>query len=197
MKIDPQDLRRQYAALSDQALLALDRTQLIEIARQCYDEELASRGLTPRRRAESSAAPDGDAAPLDVAGDGVELDDGDGPSLDWLEEAACACTFASNPGSDAASEAANARDVLDAAGIPCQISYETMDPGSTDSPPRYEYRLMVPGALNLWATSVLDREIFNPEIEAEWRTHLQALSSEELRALTPEKIWKLIQEARA
>jgi hypothetical protein len=47
---------------------------------------------------------------------------------------------------------------------------------------------MVPGALNLHATSVLDREIFNPDVEAEWAAHFQALSDEELHALSPEVI---------
>jgi len=39
---------------------------------------------------------------------------------------------------------------------------------------------MVPGALNLRATSLLDKEIFNEQVESGWRTHLQALSDEEL-----------------
>jgi hypothetical protein len=45
---------------------------------------------------------------------------------------------------------------------------------------------MVPGKLNMRATSVLDREIFNAEFEANWKTHLEALSDEELRAMNPE-----------
>ena len=49
---------------------------------------------------------------------------------------------------------------------------------------QYEYSVMVPGALILEATSVLDREIFNPKAEAEWRIHFEMLSDEDLRALT-------------
>ena len=30
-----------------------------------------------------------------------------------------------------------------------------------------------------------EKKIFNPEIEAQWRTHLEALSDEEFRAITP------------
>jgi len=45
---------------------------------------------------------------------------------------------------------------------------------------------MVPGNLNMRATSVLEREIFNAEFEENWKTHLEALSDEELRALDPE-----------
>jgi hypothetical protein len=37
----------------------------------------------------------------------------------------------------------------------------------------------------LWATSVLERDIFNPEFEEDWRTHLEALSDQEIRVLNP------------
>ena len=33
--------------------------------------------------------------------------------------------------------------------------------------------------------SVLERESFNSEFEAGWKTHLEALSDEELRAMNP------------
>ena len=38
------------------------------------------------------------------------------------------------------------------------------------------------------AISVLDKEIFNAELEADWRTHFAALSDEQLHALKPEVI---------
>jgi predicted RNase H-like HicB family nuclease len=41
---------------------------------------------------------------------------------------------------------------------------------------------------------VLDREIFNPEVEAEWAAHFQALSDEELHALSPEAICAGLQD---
>jgi hypothetical protein len=140
-------------------------TGLSGVAQKCYDEEVALRDLSPQQ-VEASAPPE------------------------WLGESACACTFASFPGSFSASDAANAREVLEAAGIPCHISVDEIEyePAVDDSPVRYEYRLMVPGALNLHATSVLDREIFNPEVEAEWAAHFQALSDEELHALSAEVI---------
>jgi len=47
---------------------------------------------------------------------------------------------------------------------------------------------MVPGALNLQATSLLDKEIFNPGVETDWRAHLEALSDDELRGLNAEMI---------
>ena len=51
MKVSAEDFRRQYADLSDEALLDVDRQDLVELARTCYDEELARRQLkaTPPR----------------------------------------------------------------------------------------------------------------------------------------------------
>jgi PhnB protein len=52
MRINVDDIRRQYAELSDEALLEVDRNDLVEVARTCYDEELARRNLksgAPRR----------------------------------------------------------------------------------------------------------------------------------------------------
>ncbi len=43
MKIDLEDVRRHLALLSDEALLATNRNDLIEEARQCLDEEVAKR----------------------------------------------------------------------------------------------------------------------------------------------------------
>jgi hypothetical protein len=45
---------------------------------------------------------------------------------------------------------------------------------------------MVPGDLNQRGTSVLERDVFDPEFEAEWKAHLETLSTEELRAMKPE-----------
>jgi hypothetical protein len=47
-------------------------------------------------------------------------------------------------------------------------------------------RVLVPGSLNLRVTSILDRDIFKPEFEAEWKTHLETLSDEELRGMNPQ-----------
>jgi putative signal transducing protein len=45
LQIDLDDFRRRYAELSDEALLELDRDDLVDLARDCYDAELARRGL--------------------------------------------------------------------------------------------------------------------------------------------------------
>jgi len=180
VQIDPEDLRHYYASLPDEALLALDRAELTDAARRCYDAEVTQRDLAAEE------------APQDQADNGVEaggaldLDTGDKPN--WLQDAACACAFATSPGSPSATDAENAREVLQAGGIPCHIYLHKVDPPSIDPQPHHEYRVMVPGALYLQAASVLDREIFNPKLEDEWRTHFEALSDQDLRALNSEII---------
>jgi hypothetical protein len=180
VKIDLEDLRHYYASLPDEALLALDRAELTDAARRCYDQEVAQRDLAPQE------------APQDQPDDEVEaggaLDPDTGVKPDWLEDAACACAFATFSGSPSSSDAETAREALRAGGIPCYISFHKGEPPSVDPQPQDEYRVMVPGPLYLQAASVLDREIFNAKVEAEWRTHFEALSDEELRALNSEII---------
>lgn len=152
MQIDSEQLRQYYASLSDESLLALDRDELTEVALQIYDEELADRNL----ETEGSAEPDSE------AGDAADIDE-----PDWLAEAGCACTFATgHRGHEGASDAEHARVVLEAAGIPCHLVTHSAD---DDPKQRYEYRVMVPGNLTIPAASILDKEIFNVEVEAEWR----------------------------
>jgi hypothetical protein len=45
MNVDEDDFRKRYAELSDEGLLSIDREELVDAARRCYDEELARRGL--------------------------------------------------------------------------------------------------------------------------------------------------------
>lgn len=45
MKVSVEDFRRQYAGMSDEALLDVDRRELVDLARRCYEEELARRQL--------------------------------------------------------------------------------------------------------------------------------------------------------
>jgi hypothetical protein len=165
VQVHPEKLRRHYASLSGEALLAVDRTELTHDAQMYYDEELADRGPLP----------DAD-GPLVVD---------NSPEPDWLEDAFCVCAFAAFPGVYLAPDAAKACEALKAAGIPCHIS--TQEVHETGAPQR-EYRVMVPGGRNLEATSVLDQKIFNPEIEADWKTHLQELSDDDFHAMNPELI---------
>jgi hypothetical protein len=170
--LDPEDLRRNYATLSDEALLAMDRSDLVDMAQPIYDQELRHRRLTLERSGDEAARGD--------------LDGVSGPKPAWLDDAACAAEFASFPGRNSAPDAANAREVLQAAGIPCYLDVQTVDPQGGGPQSQYEFRLLVPGKFNLEAVSVLDKEIFNAELEAEYRTHFEQLSDEELRAVRPE-----------
>jgi hypothetical protein len=47
MKLTAEDYRRNYAQMSDEEFLAIDRDELVELARRSYDAELARRQLTP------------------------------------------------------------------------------------------------------------------------------------------------------
>ena len=45
MEIAPETFRQRYEELTDEALLSIDRKDLIEVAQQYYDAEVARRGL--------------------------------------------------------------------------------------------------------------------------------------------------------
>jgi hypothetical protein len=157
-------------------LLDLDPADLTDAARKCYESEFAKRGLSP----------DGGPPPAEGhAAESFEVEP------DWMEHAACPCSFTAIPGSNHASDAERAREVLLAARIPCHLSVmpadaDSRDAQNEDSQRFDEYRVLVPASLNLKAISVLDKEIFNADLEADWRTHFAELSDEELRALNPE-----------
>jgi PhnB protein len=93
MKVSVEDFRRQYAGMSDEALLEVDRRELVDLARTCYDEELARRQL-------KNAPP--------AAADAPE-------SHDQAEEFAVAETYESQE------EAKLARELLRSAGIRAQL----------------------------------------------------------------------------
>ena len=161
MLIDLESLRRHYSSQSDEELLALNRDDLIEMARKCRDEEVERRGLDELQ--ESDAASDDEAGETEASFEG-NVDVG------WLHEAVCACSFVGDPGRSPASDAVK---VLDDAGIPCEVTIVEISSALDRHPAEYEYRVMVPAPLNLKATSILDKEIFNPQFEADWRLHFQ------------------------
>ena len=178
MRPPSDDLRRRYASLSDGELQALNPAELTDIARQCLEEEMAQRQLAQEEATEEGAL----AAITYETQDGMEVKE------DWLDTAACACSFTDMPGSNHVEDAARAQDALLAAGIPCQLEVVAGDPRSRQGPRYDEYPVLVPEPLNLKAISVLDRDIFNPQLEADWRAHFAALSDEELTQLTPDVI---------
>ncbi len=94
MKITAEDIRAGYRRMSDEELLALDRRELTDLARKCYDEEVDRRGL-------ASAAPQEDGSP---AGEIAEAEP-------W--EAAAEC--------ESAGEAWRVQSILESADIPARI----------------------------------------------------------------------------
>src|SRR5690349_15487894 len=154
MQINLDDLRDHYRSLTDDELLEIEPADLTEAAQQCYDEEIARRGLTDPQ--EPAPEPESEESP-DAAGTGA--------GLDWIADASIACSYTGTPGSNAATDADHARDVLQEAGITCQVDVVENDPNNVDGPRFPEFRVMVPGALNLRAASVLDKEIFNAGME--------------------------------
>jgi hypothetical protein len=173
---DLQYLREHYASLSDQALMAIKRSDLVEAAQKCYDDEVARRKLTLR----SGKAP----APAD---DSVEMEEELDEEPEWLEDASEVLSRPAPSGSTPTDAMMDAQNVLEAAGIPCYLDLSELPETDLAAPrPTHLWRLMVPFNLNLHATSVLDRDIFNQDFETAWRTNLEALSDEELRAAKPE-----------
>jgi hypothetical protein len=96
MEVGAEDFRRLYASLSDAGVRALKREELVDVARECYDAEVALRGLESE--------------------DGVAVED-DKEEVGELVEAAA---FPSGQ------EANLARTLLDSAAIPCFLESERL-----------------------------------------------------------------------
>jgi hypothetical protein len=175
MQVDREHLRRHYDSLSDEELRQIRRSDLTEVAQEIYDAELERRGQGPVGRVPKRAA---EASPVQA-------------EADWLEEAAEAYSVFDQPGRHAEEHVANARSVLDAAGIPCHVEYSEVVPDERTAapPPTHQWRLLVPAHLSLVASSTLERDIFNQEFEAMWQAHLEALSDDELVRMPPEAVF--------
>jgi hypothetical protein len=185
LQVDADYLRKHYAALSDEALLDIDPTDLVPAARGFFEAELKQRQLDS-----PGELPTFDALqPLD---EGAEVEDEfprEEGQPDWLEDGTEVYSVVARPGA-VITPANNARTVLEDAGIPCHLElYEEEPEEQEQEQPTHRWRLMVPGNLNLQATSVLQRDIFNEEFEGVWRTHLEVMSDQELRAMNPHVVF--------
>lgn len=62
MQINPDEVRRRFDQLSDDALLEIDRNDLVELAQQYYDAEMSKRGLSssPAGGGEEVKSPSGE-----------------------------------------------------------------------------------------------------------------------------------------
>ena len=96
MKLDPKALRLQYENLSDEALHSMNRDDLVELAQQIYDEEIATRGL----------------------GKPAETPLAEAPQPETTEEMVEVATYTSR------SEARLAKSFLLSAEIPCELENE-------------------------------------------------------------------------
>jgi hypothetical protein len=140
MKADPEDFRRLYSSLNDEALLALNREDLVPIAQQCYDVEVNARGLgEPAEEVEETAA----ATP-------------GAPGPDLVEVAAF-----QDP-----SEASLARSLLRSAEIPCVLSSD-LPLVSSGFAVLADIKLYVPAEFVEAANEILDHEMSDEELAAQ------------------------------
>jgi hypothetical protein len=176
--INSEELRKRYASLSDGELLSINREDLTTIAQGLFDWELQKRGLhTAEFEGELEDETDSTNSRFSASTD--ELEDGEA----WLENGFPVTVFSGTPAG--AADAMDAHSALHSAGIPCEITEHDVDPADEPVPPPYkEYRVVVPAALSMQATSVLDKAIFNARLEADWKTQLESLSDEELSRLS-------------
>jgi hypothetical protein len=139
MDVSLDDFRRHFGILSDDALLATRREDLVESAQQCLDEELSRRGLlTGESDSGAVAAESAEAEPDSAGGEPVSI-----------------ATYT------VAEEASLARGLLRIASIPCHLANEYTGLGG------FQLELMVPAAYVEQALDVLGAEISDEELAAQ------------------------------
>jgi len=141
VQIDLEDFKRHYAMLSDDALLEINRDELVDAARVCYDAELADRKLARPDAEENVSA-------LDHPGEEVPGTEG------GLELVATFLTI---------EEANFARGLLQSADISC--SFENDEAAAWSG--MGELRLMVPASAYDRACEILETEISEEDLIAQ------------------------------
>lgn len=141
MQFDPEDFKRHCALLSDDALLEIDRDELVDAARPYYDAELAERGLARPDSEEGTSAAEGFVHAEDQTEDGLQL----------------VATFIS------LEEANFARGLLQSADIPCSFENKQAAAWSGIG----DLRLMVPAAAYDRACEILETEISEEDLIAQ------------------------------
>ena len=178
MSINTRQLRQHYASLSDEELEALDPNDLTDVAHSCYDSEMKLRGLSPAGPNLDDAEGGEHPEPLEADGDAHQDDGG----------SFVASTFVDVPGSSSVADAEDAYRALSDAGIPCRVKVQEPEPDPPNGVYYPERQIIVPGGLALRATSILDKAIYNPKQESEWKTHLESLTDDQLRRITVDDI---------
>ena len=181
MQPDLEFLRRHYAALSDEALLEIDRAELVDAARSLYDHELVERKLVTKHSMVRARVdkPEAEEPEAYVPPEGDELPE-------WAEDAQEVFSQVTDLNATTASAAADARIALSAAGIPCYIESEEIEPDPVPPKATLLWRVMVPGDRNLEATSIIQRDLHNQTFAENWQHHLEELSDDELREMNPQ-----------
>ena len=138
MQIDPEDFKRHYAMLSDAALLEINRDELVDVARECYDAELVERNLAPEESLASTPVVETAAGQADgelqLVGMFLTMD-----------------------------EANFARGLLQSADVPCSLENEL----SAGFSPTGALRLLVPASAYERACEILDTEISEEDLIAQ------------------------------
>ncbi len=158
MRLDPQELKRQYAQLSDEALLAMNRDELVEAARHVYDAEVEERGLITAPAAAAEGEPAAAAAAT--------------PAQEELAEVAIYYSI---------EEARIARQLLRSAEIPCDIANEPN--WQIDG-----IKLLVPKSMVEDAKAVLNTEMSEEELAAQAEAAGDAEVAEEAAENKPDEI---------
>jgi hypothetical protein len=136
MQVDPEDFRRRFADLSDDALLEVNRDELVEIAQDLYDAELERRGL------------------LEVA-EAAEPEPAEGTPDDPKDDMALAAECGS------AQELAFARSFLKSANIPTYVQSDFSGIlGTTEA----DTKLYVPSAYLEQAQELLATQLSEEEL---------------------------------
>lgn len=149
MQVDPEDFKRHYAMLSDAALLEIDRDELVDVARACYDAELAERNLVPEDSQPNAPAEETSAGQVD--GD-LQL----------------VGTFLSME------EANFARGLLQSADVPCSLENEFSAAYSGAG----ALRLLVPASVYDRACEILEADISEEDLIAQAEAEAAEDSSE-------------------
>jgi len=181
MKVDAEYLRRHYASLSDESLLELNRHELVQDAQIIYDAEMAARQLKHIARPAARPEP---RAPAKAKIEFDHADPGNGETPEWVEGAAEIFSGRDEPGTGPPQSLIDARAALEAGGIPCYMEL-IVDPEHVSKEEK-RWRLLVPGNLAFPATGIMTRDVFNTDFENDWKSHLELMSDEELRLMTPE-----------
>ena len=160
--------------MTDGALLEIDRDELVEAAQQCYDQELQLRKIRPEVRKRK---------PLPSIESSAEMDWDGQEEPEWLPDAISVLSVSTRyRNDDTTQRLRDAVDVLMGAGIPCYVRGQDREGAIV------EYELLVPAKQHLQAASVLDRDMLNAEVEADWKAHFETMTDDELLELDEEML---------